>query len=177
VRLYVGAGVLVVVVLGAAWLVLAFAFGHTFGSSDAYARSAACVRRDPALATDRSLARQYRSSGLQALGIRWGEVRAVGLFADTLSPGPVDRLDARIVAGLERRGLTPAAIDARLLHEDNLSLYYPAGAPSLAAQKAIGRCVYLVHYNRIASALGIYISPHTELPFLPGWRFRHHDRG
>jgi len=167
----VGAGVLVVVVLGAAWLVLAFAFGHTFGSSDAYARSAACVRRDPALASDPAVARQYRSSGLQPLGIRWGDVLAVGLFADTLSPGPVDTEDARIVADL--KGFTPAAIDARLLHQDNLSLYYVTGAPSLAAQKAIGRCVYLVHYNRIASALGIYISPHAELPFLPGRR--HHE--
>ncbi len=169
-RVYLGAGLLVVVVLGAAWLVLAFAFGHTLGSSDAYARSAACVRRDPALAADRTVSRQYRSSGLQPLGIRWGRVRAVGLFADSLSPDAVDRLDARIVWGLEREKLTPTAIDARLLHEDNLSLYYLTGAPSLAAQKAIGRCVYLVHYNRIASALGFYISPHAELPFLPGRR-------
>jgi hypothetical protein len=174
VRLYVGAGLLVLVVLGGAWLVLAFAFGHTFGSSDAYARSAACVRRDRVLASDPALARAYHSSGLQPLGIRWGQVQAVGLFADTLSPGPVDKLDARIVSGLERKGLPPAAIDARLLHEDNLSLYYLTGPPSLAAQKAIGRCVYLVHYNRIASALGIYISPHAELPFLPGRR-RHED--
>jgi hypothetical protein len=170
VRLYVGAGVLVVVVLGAAWLVLAFAFGHTFGSSDAYARSLACVRRDRALATDPAVARQYRSSGLQPLGIRWGDVRAVGLFADSLSPDAVDRQDARIVWGLERERLTPTAIDARLLHQDNLSLYYLTGAPSTAAQEAIGRCVYLVHYNRIASALGIYISPHAELPFVPGHR-------
>jgi hypothetical protein len=169
VRLYVGAGLLVVVVLGAAWLVLAFAFGHTFGNSDAYARSAACVRRDPALAVDRTVSRQYRSPGLQPLGIRWGRVRAVGLFADSLSPDAVDRLDARIVSGLKRENLTPVAIDQRLLHEDNLSLYYLTGA-SLAAQKAIGRCVYLVHYNRIASALGFYISPHAELPFLPGRR-------
>jgi hypothetical protein len=169
-RLYVGAGVLVVVVLGAAWLVLAFAFGHTFGTSDAYARSAACLRRDPALSSDRALARMYRSSGLQPLGIRWGQVRAVGLFADSLSPDAVDKEDARIVAVLERQKLTPAAIDDRLLHQDNLTLYYPAGTPSIAAQKAIGRCVYLVHYNRIASALGFYISPHAELPFLPGHR-------
>jgi hypothetical protein len=170
VRLYVGAGLLVVVVLGAAWLVLAFAFGHTFGSSDAYARSAACVRRDHALASDPTVARAYRSSGLQPLGIRWGDVRAVGLFADTLSPGPVDTLDRRIVSSLERKGLTSTAVDQRLLHQDNLSLYYLTGAPSVQAQKAIGRCVYLVHYNRIASALGVYISPHAELPFLPGHR-------
>jgi hypothetical protein len=169
-RLYVGAGLLVVVVLGTAWLVLAFAFGHTFGSSDAYARSATCVRRDPALASDPALARQYRSSGLQPLGISWGRIHAVGLFADSLSPDAVDKLDTRIVAGLERNGLAPAAIDARLLHQDNLSLYYPNGVPTIAAQKAIGRCVYLVHYNRIASALGIYISPRAELPFVPGHR-------
>jgi hypothetical protein len=172
-RLYVGAGLLVVAVLGAAWLVFALAFGHTFGSSDAYARSAACVRRDRALATDPAVARRYRSSGLQPLGISWRGVHAVGLFADTLSPGPVDRLDARIVTGLEHNGLPPAAIGARLLHQDNLTLYYLSGAPSLAAQKAIGRCVYLVHYNRIASALGFYVSPRPELPFLPGRR--HHE--
>ncbi len=175
-RLYAGAGLLVVVVLGGAWLVLAFAFGHTFGTSDAYARSATCVRRDDALASDPAVARAYHSSGLQPLGIRWGQVQAVGLFADTLSPGPVDKLDAGIVAGLERKGLTPAAIDARLLHEDNLSLYYLTGTPTLAAQKAIGRCVYLVHYNRILSAVGFYVSPRPELPFLPGYRrFHHHE--
>lgn len=170
-RVYVVAGLLVAVVLGGAWLVLALTFGHSLGgSSDAYSRSAACVRRDPVLASDPADAARFRSPGLQPLGIRWGSVRAVGLFADSLSPDAVDRVDARIVAGLRSKGVSAGAIESRLLHEDNLSLYYLTGAPSLAAQAALGRCVYLVHYNRIASALGLYISPHAELPFLPGRR-------
>ncbi len=158
------------VVVGGAWIALAFFFGHLAGSDDAYARSAACVRRDPALAADPADAVAYRGAGLHALGIRWNDVRAVALFSDSLSPDPVDRVDARILAGLHRRGVAPAEIDRRLLHEDNVTLYYLRAAPSTAAQSAIGRCVYLVHYNRIASALGLYIHPHARLPFLPGAR-------
>ena len=170
-RVYLVAGLLVALVLGGAWLVLALTFGHSLnGNSDAYSRSATCVRRDPVLAGDPGDAARFRSPGLQPLGIRWGNVRAVGLFADSLSPDAVDKLDAKIVAGLQNKGVSTAEIDGRLLHEDNLSLYYLTGTPSLAAQAAIGRCVYLVHYNRIASALGLYVSPHAERPFLPGRR-------
>ena len=170
-RLYLGAAVLVVAVVGGAWAVLALTFSHSLGAGgDAFAKSAACVRDDRALRSDPADAARYRSSGLQPLGIRSGSTRAVGLFADSLAPGSIDQADARIVSTLERTGASPATIAARLLHQDNLSLFYLTGVPSTAAQAAIGRCVYLVHYNRIASAVGLYISPHAELPFLPGRR-------
>ena len=173
-RAYLIGAAIVVVVVGGGWLVFAFALGGSLDSgADAWTRSAACVRRDPALSDDRQLAAKYVSSGLQPLGIRWRNVRAVGLFSDSLAPDPVDIADAKIVSALQRKGASPAEIAARLDHQDNLSLYYVSTPPSIAAQKAIGRCVYLVHYNRIASALGIYISPHAELPFVPGHR---HDR-
>lgn len=169
-RLYLGAAAVVVIVLGGAWLVLSFAFGHLHGGQTAYARSVTCLRGDRSLAGDPTDARRFASGGLHTLGLRWEHVRAVALFADSLSPDAVDRVDAQIVSNLRSRGASAAQIDARLLHEDNLSLYYLTGPPSQSAQAAIGRCVFLVHYNRIASALGLYISPHAELPFLPGAR-------
>ena len=95
-------------------------------------------------------------------------VRAVALFSDSLSPDPVDKADTRIISSLRSRGVSSAEISNRLLHEDNLSLYYLTGTPSQAAQTEIAGCVYLVHYNRIASAFGLYISPHAHRPFLPG---------
>jgi hypothetical protein len=168
-RLYLAAALLVAVVVGGAWLVLALTFSHSLGGGgDAYVRSAACVRRDRALSSDPAQAAGFSSPGLRPLAVRWHGVEAVALFSDSLSPDSVDRADARITARLERRGVPAAQIAARLLHQDNLTLYYPAGPPSRAAQVAIGRCIYLVHYNRIASALGLYISPHAERPFLPG---------
>jgi hypothetical protein len=167
-RVFVIATAVVVAVVGGFWLVLAFAFSHSSGGADAVDRSTVCVRADPELASDPALAKAYRSSGLHALGIRWKGVKAVALFSDSLSPGSVDSADARIVAALERGGVSPSRIAARLFHEDNLSLYYATGVPSEAAQAAIGRCVYLVHYNRIASAFGLYVSPHARTPFLPG---------
>src|SRR5215467_9508162 len=134
-RLYVGAALLVVVVLGAAWLVLALGFGHSLGNgTDAYTRSVACVRRDRSLVDDRAAAGRFRSSGLQPLAIRWDDVRAVALFSNSLSPDSVDRADTRITTGLRRRGLSAAEIAGRLLHQDNLSLYYLTGAPSRAAE-------------------------------------------
>jgi len=169
-RLWLGALAVVAVLLGGAWAVLAFTFGHLRGGQTAYARSARCLDGDRTLASDPIDARRYMATGLHTLGLRWRDVRAVALFADSLSPDAVDRMDARIVAGLRQRGLSPAQIDTRLLHEDNLSLYYPTGAPTKAAQSAIGRCVYLVHYNRFASALGIYVDPRARRPFLPGAR-------
>jgi hypothetical protein len=167
-RLYLGAALLVGVVVGGAWLVLALFFGHLQGGQDTYTRSANCVRSDRALAGDPTEAARFKSAGLQPLAMRWRQVRAVALFSDSLSPDSVDKADARIISGLRSKGVSRAEIANRLLHEDNLSLYYVTGAPVLAAQAAIGRCVYLVHYNRIASALGLYISPHAERPFLPG---------
>ena len=165
----IGLGV-VGVVVGGAWLALALFFGHLGGSEDAYTRSLACVRSDHALARDPAMTIPFRGPGLHTLGIRWKGVKAVALFSDSLSPGSVDKVDARIVSGLHREGVSTAEIDRRLLHDDNLSLYYLGAAPSTAAQSAIGRCVYLVHYNRIASALGLYINPHARLPFVPGAR-------
>lgn len=168
-RLYLGAAGLVVLVVGGAWLVLALTFNHSLNSGgDAYTRSAACVRNDHSLASDPTDAARYKASELQPLGIRWKHVRAVALFSDSLSPDSVDKADARIISSLRSKGVSPAEITNRLLHQDNLSLYYLTGPPPLAAQTAIGRCVYLVHYNRIASAFGLYISPHAERPFLPG---------
>jgi hypothetical protein len=105
---------------------------------------------------------------VQPLAIRWKRVVAVALFDDALSGASVGKADVRIIARLRSEGVSAAAINKRLLHQDNLSLYYLTGVPSKAAQTAIGRCVYLVHYNDIASALGIYISPHAERPFVPG---------
>ena len=173
-RAYLIGAAIVVVVVGGGWLVFAFALGGSLHSgADAWTRSAACVRRHPALVDDPKLAAKYVSSGLKPLGIRWRNVRAVGLFSDSLAPDSVDIADAKIVSALQRKGASPAEIAARLDHQDNLSLFYVNTTPSVAAQKAIGSCVYLVHYNRIASALGIYISPHAELPFVPGHR---HDR-
>jgi hypothetical protein len=168
-RLYLGAAAFVVVVLGGAWLVLAFFFGNLHGGQTAYARSLTCLHRDRALASDPADARRFDGAGLHTLGLRWQRVRAVAMFADSLSPDAVDRVDARIAAALERRGMA-AQIESRLLHEDNLSLYYVSGPPSQAALAAIGRCVYLVHYNRFASALGLYVSPRAERPFVPGAR-------
>ncbi len=168
-RLYLGAALLIAAVLGGAWLVLALTFGHSLNSgSDAYTRSATCVRLDHLLANDPAEAARFESPGLRPLGIRWKHVRAVALFSDSLSPDSVDKADARIISSLRNEGVSTAAITNRLLHQDNLSLYYLTGAPSPAAEAAIGRCVYLVHYNRIASAIGLYISPHAERPFLPG---------
>lgn len=168
-RVYIGAALLVVLVVGGAWLVLVLTFGHSLNSgSDAYTRSAACVRHDRALANDPKEAARFERAGLRPLGIRWKQVRSVALFADSLSPDSVDKADAGIISSLSSTGLSHAEIANRLLHEDNLSLYYVTGAPSEAAQAEIGRCVYLVHYNRIASALGLYISPHARRPFLPG---------
>jgi hypothetical protein len=169
-RLWVGAAAVVAVVVGGAWLVLAFAFGHLRGGQTAYARSARCLKADRSLSADPNDAARFTGAGLHTLGLRWKDIRAVALFADSLSPGAVDRVDARIVSALERKGLSPAQIESRLLHEDNLSLYYLTGAPPTAAASEIGRCVYLVHYNRFASALGIYVNPHAERPFLPGAR-------
>jgi hypothetical protein len=157
-------------VVGAAWVALFFFFGRISGTDDAYARSLACVRADHALARDPADTVGYRGPGLHALGIRWKDVRAVALFSDSLSPDSVDKVDAKILFGLHREGVSSTEIDRRLLHEDNVTLYYLRAAPSTAAQSEIGRCVYLVHYNRIASALGLYIHPRARLPFVPGAR-------
>lgn len=146
-RAYAVGLAIVVVVVGGAWGVLALFFGHLSGGQDAYTRSAACVRRDRSLARDPADAARFRSPGMQPLGIRWHGVRAVALFSDSLSPDSVDRVDSRIVSDLASRGVSPATMAGRLLHEDNLSLYYLTGVPSQSAQAAIGRCVYLVHYG------------------------------
>jgi hypothetical protein len=168
-RLYLGAAAFVFLVVGGAWLVLALLFSHSLnGGGDAYTRSATCLHNDRALASDPTEAARFKSIGLQPLGIRWKRVRAVALFSDSLSPDSVDKADARITSSLESHGVSHAKITKRLLHQDNLSLYYLTGTPSQVAQTAIGRCVYLVHYNRIASALGLYLTPHAERPFLPG---------
>jgi len=170
VRLYLGAAAFAALVLGGAWLALALFFGSLHGGQTAYARSTTCLRNDRSLAGDAADARRFDSAGLHTLGLRWRDVRAVALFADSLSPDAVDREDARIVSALRSRNMASQQIDGRLLHQDNLSLYYVTGAPSRQAQSQVGRCVYLVHYNRIASALGLYVSPHAELPFVPGAR-------
>jgi hypothetical protein len=133
-RVYIGAALLVVFVVGGAWLVLALTFSHSSGGADALTRSATCVRNHPSLASDPTEAARFKSPGLRPLGIRWRQVRAVALFADSLSPDSVDKEDARIMSTLTSKGVSNAAISNRLLHEDNLSLYYLTGTPSQAAQ-------------------------------------------
>ena len=129
-RAYILAVVVVVVVLGGAWLVLALGFGHSLNSgSDAYLRSATCVRHDRSLANDPAEATRYSSAGLQPLAIRWQGVRAVALFSDSLSPDSVDRADARIISRLTSKGVSPPEISKRLLHQDNLSSTTSPGHP------------------------------------------------
>jgi hypothetical protein len=72
VRLYLGAGLLVAVVLGGVWIVLALTFSRSGGSADAYTKSAACLRRDRSLTGDSADAARYRAAGLEALGIPGG---------------------------------------------------------------------------------------------------------
>jgi len=171
VRLYVGAAVLVAVVVGGAWLVLALTFSTSpSGNADAFTRSATCVRGDPALVSDRVDAARFRVSGLQPLGIRWQQVRAVALFDDSLSAHSVTKEEALIASRLRRQGVSSAEIADRLQYEDNVALLYVSGTPSQTAEAAIGTCVYLIHFNRIASFFGLYVSPHARRPFLPGAR-------
>jgi len=170
VRLYLGAAALVAVVLGGAWLLLAFTFGRSHSPGDAFTESAACVRRDRALTSDSTAAAPYRVAGLKPLGIRWKQVRAVALFDDALNAQSVTKEEKLISSRLQRQGDSPTQISSRLQSQDNVALFYLAGSPSAAAEAAIGRCVYLVHFNRVASVFGLYISPHSERPFRPGAR-------
>jgi hypothetical protein len=175
-RLLLGATAVVVLVVGGFWLVLALLFSHspTGGSSgDGFALSATCVRDQRSLSLDRADAARFKTAGLRTLGLRWNGVRAVALFDDALSGDSVGREEARIASSLRSQGVSAAEINARLLGQDNVALFYVSGSPSQAAQAAIGRCVYLVHFNRIASAVGLYISPHAERPFLPGAEREH----
>jgi hypothetical protein len=165
--------VLVVLVVGGFWLALALLVSSSQGSADAFTKSATCVRNDRSLAIDRTDAARFDASGLRTLGIRWNRVRAVALFDDSLSAGSVTRAEARIASKLRSQGLSAVAIDTRLPSQDNVGLFYVNRSPSQAAQAAIGRCVYLIHFNRIASAFGLYISPHAERPFLPGAEREH----
>jgi hypothetical protein len=168
-RVYVGAAALVVVVLGGAWLFLAFTFGHSHTvSADAYNRSAACVRDHSLLKLDPTDAARFQTPGLRALGIRWHDTRAVALFDDSLSAQTVTKAEKRITATLTGHGVPAAEITTRLLSQDNDALYYLRQPPSRQAQRAIGRCVYLVRYNDAAAFFGVYINPHSEQPFLPG---------
>ena len=173
-RVYVGAAVVVVVVVGGFWLVLALTFGRSpTGNANAATRSARCVRHDPALATDPVDAARFKAAGLRTLGIRWKRVRAVALFDDSLPADAVTREEARITSSLRSRGASTTAITRRLLSQDNVALFYVNRPPSQAAEAAIGRCVYLVHFNRVASFVGLYLSPHAERPFLPGAEREH----
>jgi hypothetical protein len=167
-RVFLGAALLVVVVVGGFWLALALFVGHSDGAADAFARSATCARHSRSLADDRADSTRFHAAGLRTLGLRWRGVRAVALFSDSLSPDPVTRVEARIASRLSSHGVSAAEIGTRLLHEDNVGLFYVNRAPSQAAQAAIGRCVYLIHFNRIASFFGLYVSPHARRPFLPG---------
>jgi hypothetical protein len=172
-RVYLAAAALVVVVVGGFWLVLALTFSGSHGGSDAFTRSAVCARNDRSLAVDRADAVRFRTVGLRTLGLRWNGVRAVALFSDSLSADPVTRAETRIDSGLRSQGVSAVDVAARLLHEDNVGLFYVNKSPSRAAQAAIGRCVYLIRFNRIASFFGLYISPHARRPFLPGTEREH----
>jgi hypothetical protein len=168
-RLYIGAAVVVIVVLGGAWLFLALSFGHSHTvSADAYNRSAACVRHHPSLRFDPVDAAHLQTPGLRALGIRWQQTRAVALFDASLSAQTVTKAEKQVAARLTAQRVPAAQIAARLLSQDNDALYYLNQPPSQQAQSAIGRCVYLVRYNDAAAFFGFYINPHAEQPFLPG---------
>jgi hypothetical protein len=43
------------------------------------------------------------------------------------SPDSVDQVDARITSDLRSKGVSPVEVTDRLLHQDNLSLYYVTG--------------------------------------------------
>jgi len=170
-RLYLGAAALVAVILGGAWLVLALTFGHpSAGNANAFVKSETCVRHDRALAADPQDAARFRTPGLHTLGIGWRGVRAVALFDDSLSAGSVTRQEASIRSDLRSRGASATDVEDRLLYEDDVALFYLHRGPTAAARAAIGRCVYVVHFNRVASFFGLYIHPHSERPFLPGAR-------
>ena len=170
-RLYLGAAAVVALILGGAWVLLALTLGHPpAGEASAFVESRRCVRHDRALVTDPADAARLRTAGVHTLGIAWRDVRAVALFDDSISAGSVTRQEARIRSALRSRGASAADVESRLLNEDDVALYYLRGAPSQAAETAIGRCVYVVHFNRVASFFGLYVSPHSERPFLPGAR-------
>jgi hypothetical protein len=168
-RVYLGAAALVVLVVGGFWLALAlFSSNSKSQSADAFTKSATCVRNDRSLGRDQADGTRFHIHGLRALGLSWDGARAVAFFAD--SPDPVRQTEARLASSLRSQGVSIAEIRNRLLQEDDVGLFYVDGSPSLAAQTAIGSCVYLIRYNRIASFFGLYLSPHARRPFLPGAR-------
>lgn len=168
-RVYLGAALVVVLVVGGFWLALALLFSNSKAqSADAFTRSATCVRNDRSLSVDPADATRYRATGVRTLGIRWNDVRAVALFAD--SPNPVRKTEAQLASSLRSQGVSIAAVRSRVLREDNVGLFYVDDSPSRAAQTAIGGCVSLIRYNRIASFFGLYLSPHARRPFVPGAR-------
>src|SRR5260370_34628434 len=135
-RVCLGAAVLVGVVVGGSWLVLALTFSQSHGSSGAFARSATCVRNDRFITSDRADAARFRAVGLRTLGLRWSGVRTVALFSESLAPDPVTREEARIASRLRSQGLSAREIATRLLHEDNVGLFYVNRSPSQGAQAA-----------------------------------------
>jgi hypothetical protein len=170
-RVVLGAAGLVVLVVGGFWVALALLFSHSQTSADAFTRSAACIGHDRSLAGDRTDAARFKTIGLRTLGLRWKGVRAVALFAE--SSDRVTRAEARMASNLRTQGVSTAEIGSRLLSEDNVGLVYVNRSPSQAAQAAVGRCVYLIRFNRIASFFGLYVSPHADRPFLPGAEREH----
>jgi hypothetical protein len=173
VRVLLAAVALVVVVVGAFWLALALLFSHSRAgaNADAFARSAACLRDDRSLSGDRADAARLDTPGLRTLGLRWHGVRAVALFAD--SSALVTKVEARVASGLRNQHVSAVQVGGRLLSEDDVGLFYVSGSPSQAAQAAIGRCVFLIRFNRFASFFGVYVSPHADRPFLPGGEREH----
>jgi hypothetical protein len=168
-KIWLAAALVVAVVLGGAWIALAFAFSHSSSrGEDAYARSAACLRTDSALSADPADARRLRTPGVRTLGLRWNRVRAVALFSD--SRDLARKAEERLAFGYHREGLAPAQIEQRLQIGGSSGLVYLTGAPTSAAEAAIGRCVYAIHYNRIARFFGLSIFPRVQRPFLPDGR-------
>jgi hypothetical protein len=164
-RTFLGAIAVVVLVVGGFWLALSQLVGSTHNASDAYTRSAACAGSDPSLSRDSADAARLATSGIRTLGLRWNALRAVALFAT--SSRVAREAEARLAAGLRTQGTSSAEIARRVFREGYVVLFYVSGPPTQAAEAAIGRCVYLIRPNRIASFFGLNIT-HTERPFLPG---------
>ncbi len=164
-RVFLGAIAVIVLVVGGFWFALSQLVGPSRNDADAFTKSSNCAAADPSLARDRKDAARVTAPGLRALGLRWDGFRAVALFAR--SPRGARAEEARLAADLRTQGLSDAEIGRRVLREGYVVMLYVARPPTQAAEAALGRCIYLIRANRIASFFGVNIT-HTERPFLPG---------
>lgn len=166
-RTFLGAVAVVVLVVGIFFFVLSRLVGPSsaHGASGAYTKSTTCARNDPALSIDRKDAARFATSEERALGLAWHGFRAVALFA--ASSRIARTKETSLASGLSRQGVPSAEVSRRVLREGYVVMLYVSGSPTRAAEAALGRCVYLIRSNRIASFFGLDF-PHTERPFVPG---------